>query len=154
MGLTTFDSLAAPVVASWAASAQEARHWCSRDHVSAAVVADWSATPDVVAYTFVEHDQVVGYGELWIDADEEEVELARLIVAPARRGQGLGRRLAAALTAQALTHYPAVFMRVYPDNEPALRCYAAAGFTPVPQDQADEWNQAQPAPYVWLRYAT
>jgi hypothetical protein len=31
-----------------------------------------------------------GYGELWLDTDEDEVELARLIVPPDRRHQGLG----------------------------------------------------------------
>ncbi len=37
--------------------------------------------------------RLVGYGELWLDAEENEVKLARLIVAPELRGRGLGQRL-------------------------------------------------------------
>ncbi|MFI5837227.1 GNAT family N-acetyltransferase [Micromonospora sp. NPDC051300] len=143
----------AAVVASWPASAQECRRWCARDQVSARVVAGWSDTPDVVAYRAVVDGALVGYGELWLDDEEAEVELARLIVAPSCRGQGIGRRLVTALTAEALARHSAVFVRVWPDNLPALRCYAGAAFVPVPADDADEWNRAQPVPYVWLRYA-
>lgn len=42
-------------------------------------------------------EQLVAYGELWVDDEEAGVELARLIVAPGERGQGLGRRLATML---------------------------------------------------------
>lgn len=152
MAIREFKESDAAVVASWPTSAEESRRWCSADEVSAETLTGWAAGADVVAYGFVEDGELVGYGELWLDDEEAEVELARLIVAPAYRGRGLGRRLTAALTAKALDHYPAVFMRVHPENAAALRCYAGAGFTPVPQEQADEWNQAQPVPYVWLRH--
>jgi ribosomal protein S18 acetylase RimI-like enzyme len=81
------------------------------------------------------------------------VELARLIVAPARRGRRVGRRLVTGLVELALRHHPAVFMRVHPDNAAALRSYACAGFTPVAAAEADEWNRSQPIRYVWLRYS-
>jgi ribosomal protein S18 acetylase RimI-like enzyme len=55
------------------------------------------------------------------------------------------------LVARARDHHPAVFLRVRPDNAPALRCYTAAGFKPVPAEQANEWNQSQPVPYTWLK---
>lgn len=80
------------------------------------------------------------------------MELARLVVAPSRRGRGVGRRLVAALTDQARGHYPTVFLRVHPDNAAALRSYAGAGFTPVPAAEAEEWNRGQPTRYVWLRH--
>jgi predicted GNAT family N-acyltransferase len=38
--------------------------------------------------------RLVAYGELWTDDDAAETELARLIVDPGERGQGLGRHLA------------------------------------------------------------
>lgn len=151
--LRAFETSDAAVVAGWSGSAEESRRWCSRDQVSAEAVAGWAVAPDVVAYAAVEEGLLVGYGELWLDDEEAEVELARLIVAPQHRGRGLGRRLAAALTAEALGRHRAVFMRVYPNNTAALRCYAGAGFAPVPPEQADEWNKVQPVPYVWLRYA-
>jgi RimJ/RimL family protein N-acetyltransferase len=79
------------------------------------------------------------------------VELARLIVDPAERGQGLGRRLASGLADMARSTYPLVFLRVHPDNIAAQRCYAAAGFEPVAPHQAAVWNASQPVNYVWLR---
>lgn len=150
MELAKIDSRAASVVAGWAGSVEEAQWWCSRDEVTPETVAGWAAEPDVEAYGLVQAGELVGYGELWLDDDE--VELARLIVAPAHRGRGVGRRLVGELTAQARRRQPAVFMRVHPDNAPALRCYAAAGYRPVPAEQAAEWNRAQPAAYVWLAH--
>ncbi|GAB3857672.1 GNAT family N-acetyltransferase [Micromonospora andamanensis] len=141
-----------PVVASWATSPQESRRWCSLDRVASEDVTRWGAEPDVRAYVALVDGEPVGYGELWLDDDEAEVELARLIVAPARRGQGLGRRMVTLLTTLAREHHPAVLMRLHPDNTQALRCYTAAGFDLVPPDQADEWNQCQPVSYVWLRH--
>ena len=65
---------------------------------------------------------------LWVDYAEAEVELARLIVDPGERGQGLGRRLVAGLADLARSRYPRVFLRVHPDNIAAQRCYAGSGF--------------------------
>jgi ribosomal protein S18 acetylase RimI-like enzyme len=143
----------AEAVAGWPGSADEVWQWCSRKSVTAEVVAGWAAQPDVAAYGLVEDGELVGYGELWIDAGESEVELARLIVAPSRRGRGVGRRLVAGLLERALGHHPTVFLRVHPDNAAALRSYAGAGFTPVAPVEAGEWNRGQPTGYVWLRHA-
>nr|WP_091454591.1 GNAT family N-acetyltransferase [Micromonospora inyonensis] len=72
--------------------------------------------------------------------------------APGHRGRGVGRRFVAALTGEALRRKPAVCLRVHPANTPALRCYVAAGFRAVPQEQADEWNRDQPEAFIWLRH--
>ena len=80
-----------------------------------------------------------------------EVELARIVVAPGRRGRGVGRVLATALAGRAVAHSPTVVLRVHPSNPDALRCYAGAGFSRVPPAEADEWNQGQPVAYTWLR---
>lgn len=96
---------------------------------------------------------LVAYGELWVDDDEAEVELARLIVDPGERGQGLGRRLVIALADLAQSRHPRVLLRVHPDNVAARRCYAAAGFEPVAPHQAALWNAPQPTDYVWLSLA-
>ncbi len=152
MEFTAFEAAHAAVVAGWPSSAEESLRWCSRAEVTPDVVAGWAAAPDVVAYVAVDNGEPVAYGELWLDDEEAEAELARLIVAPAYRGRGLGRELVTRLTAAALDHHPAVFMRVHPDNAPALRCYAAAGYVPVPAEQAARWNEGQPVPYVWLSH--
>jgi ribosomal protein S18 acetylase RimI-like enzyme len=149
--LRPFEPADAAVVAGWAA-ATDVRQWCSRTTVSTSDVAGWVGQPDVEAYGLLDGGALVAYGELWLDDEESEVELARLVVAPARRGTGIGRRLVAGLVERARAHHPEVFMRVHPDNAPALRSYAGAGFVPVPAARAAEWNRGQPTEYVWLRH--
>lgn len=130
--------------------------WCGRQEfpVAARTVTDWQRDPDVRAHVLVEGEEVIGYGELWFDAEEDEVELARLIMAPHTRGQGLGRVLVRGLLDRAVAAGHAdVFMRVHPDNARALRCYRGAGFAPVDPALADAWNEPQPVAYVWLRSA-
>lgn len=60
----------------------------------AATVTDWQRDADARARVLVEDGTVVGYGELWLDDEEDEVELARLIVAPDTRGKGVGPHVA------------------------------------------------------------
>lgn len=152
MELRAYEPADAAVVAGWPASAAETRMWCGLDEVTAATVAGWAAQPDVVAYGLVDAGELIGYGELWPDDEEGEVELARIIVAPGRRGRGVGRFLATALAGRAAAHHATVVLRVHPSNTGALRCYVGAGFTLVPPAEADEWNAGQPVPYEWLRW--
>jgi len=65
------------------------------DHLpTLADLARWHAEPDVVPFALeLDDGEVVGYGELWEDREEDEAELARLVVDPARRGRGHGRAL-------------------------------------------------------------
>jgi [ribosomal protein S18]-alanine N-acetyltransferase len=154
--LQTFDPAQAALVASWAVGDDVVRAWCAveGDAVPADVVAGWSAADDVEAYVFGDPDDAsVAYGELWLDDEEGEVELARLLVAPGLRGRGIGRALVTALVEQARrTHpeLPAVILRVRPESEQAIRAYAAAGFVAVPVDEQSVWNQGQRFSYHWM----
>jgi ribosomal protein S18 acetylase RimI-like enzyme len=101
------------------------------------------------AFGLVDDGALVGYGELWVDDDE--VELARLIVDPARRRQGIGRQLVSRLAEVGRAYYTrTVFLRVHPDNDSAVRVYLAAGFRFVDDMTAAEWNEGQPLTYRWL----
>jgi ribosomal protein S18 acetylase RimI-like enzyme len=151
-GLRPYRPGDAAVVAGWAGDAEANRRWCGEAEVTAATVTRWAARPDVRAYVLLDGAEPVGYGELWLDDDEAEVELARIVVAPGRRGRGLGRSLATALAGSARDHHETVILRVHPSNTDALRCYAGAGFTPVPPAEAAEWNRGQPVGYEWFRY--
>jgi len=154
MDLVRFDPSLSAQVSGWARTATDTLAWCSRAEapVPAEVIAEWGRARDVIAYGLVEGDDLIGYGELWVDRDGAEVELARLIVAPDRRGQDVGRRLAVALANEALRIHHVVFLRVRPDNGAALRCYAAAGFRRVAPEEETGWNTHQPVAYVWLSY--
>lgn len=156
MELVRFDPARASQVSGWARSPGEVAAWCSRTEapVPSEVIAGWGVAPSVTAYGVLDGDELVAYGELWVDDDESEVELGRLIVAPNRRGRGVGRRLTAALANLAVRVHPAVFLRVRPDNEAALRCYAAAGFRRVGPDNEAAWNEHQPVAYAWMAYPT
>jgi ribosomal protein S18 acetylase RimI-like enzyme len=90
-------------VASWPCSADEAVKWCGASEfpVPAALVQDWQQD-DVRSWLLITDGAPVGYGELWLDAEENEVELARIIVAPTARGRGLGHILVQQLLTEAL----------------------------------------------------
>jgi ribosomal protein S18 acetylase RimI-like enzyme len=150
--LRRFPADLAGVVSGWATTDEEVLLWCGRAAapVPAAQVSAWAREEGVEPFGLYHGERLVGYGELWVDDHEAEVELARLIVDPAERGQGLGRRLATGLAGLARSRYPRVFLRVHPDNTAARRCYAAAGFQPVAPEQAAAWNAGQPVDYVWL----
>jgi [ribosomal protein S18]-alanine N-acetyltransferase len=127
--------------------------WCGKDEfpMAAQSVAAWQQDKDVQAHLLVADGILLGYGELWFDAEENEVELARIIIAPDVRGQGHGRTLVLGLLQKAAeAGYPGAILRVHPHNIAALRCYQGAGFVPVDPELAKEWNAPQPVDYVWL----
>jgi GNAT superfamily N-acetyltransferase len=137
--LFPFDPSYAGQVSGWARTAAEVAAWCSRTHapVPPEVIAGWGMRADISAHALVTDGGIggdlVAYGELWVDDDEREVELARLIVDPDRRGQGIGRALVAALVERARLSYPTITLRVLPDKHP--RCAATrrrASCVPAP----------------------
>jgi ribosomal protein S18 acetylase RimI-like enzyme len=150
--LRPFPADLADVVSGWATTEEEVVMWCG--HPAAPVppgqINAWAREDGVQPFGLYNGERLVAYGELWVDDDEVGVELARLIVAPGERGQGVGRRLATMLADLARSIYPLVFLRVHPDNIAAQRCYAAAGFQPVEPDQAAAWNACQPVGYLWF----
>ena len=158
MSLMPFDPADAALVAGWAAGDESVvRAWIAleADSVPAEVVAGWSEADDVEAFVFVDaaDGPPVAYGELWLDREEGDLELAHLLVAPERRDQGLGRAFVRALADQGRHAHPElspVLLRVQPENTRAIRAYAAAGFVPVPADEQETWNQGQRATYHWM----
>lgn len=150
-----FDVARAALVSSWAPTPDEVRSWCALAEapVPPEVVAAWSAAEDVEAYLLLAGAAPVAYGELWLDDEEGEVEIARLLVAPERRGQGVGRALTSLLAAAARERHPHlgnVCLRVRPENAAGHRAYEAAGFTFVDPATEAAWNQGQPTQYRWM----
>ena len=153
--LQAFDPAHAALVSGWAVTPAEVRSWCglSESPVSPAVVARWGEAEDVEAFLLLEAGVPVAYGELWLDEEEDEVELARLLVDPARRGTGVGRRLTRLLVERARQAHPelaTICLRVLPDNHAGHRAYLAAGFQFVDAATEESWNAGQPAAYRWM----
>jgi ribosomal protein S18 acetylase RimI-like enzyme len=153
--LVRFGAARATLVSSWAPTPAEVLSWCARPEapVPPEVVAGWSAAEDVEAYLLLAGGSPVAYGELWLDQEEGEVELARLLVAPERRGQGVGRALTSLLAAAARDRHPrlgTVCLRVRPENTAGHRAYEAAGFTFVDPATEAAWNHGQPTQYRWM----
>ncbi len=106
---------------------------------------------DVLPWILEGDGRPCAYGELWLDRDEDEVELARLIVPEPLRGQGYGGLLTRLLTARAATTGLATTMlRTTPDNTVAIACYAANGFTRLSPAEEAEWNEGQRRAWVWM----
>lgn len=143
-------------VARWATSIEDVRRWAGSATgwpVDLSVFRRWHADPEVKPYVMWEGEARAGYGELWLDEAEQEVELARIIVSPADRGRGVGKRLVRLLLEQASSSgLPDAFVRVVPDNAAAIACYRSAGFSPVPESEREEFNRGQPVDYVWMHY--
>jgi ribosomal protein S18 acetylase RimI-like enzyme len=143
-------------VARWPGSPEEVRRWAGSDPgwpVDESVFGRWHADPDVRPYIIREGEVPIGYGEVWVDEPEQEVELARIIVSPDQRGRGVGRRLVRLLLEQAaLSGLPDAFVRVVPENGAAIGCYRGAGFSPVSEAEHEEFNRGQPVDYVWMHY--
>ena len=154
--LREFRAADAREVARWATSADEAHRWAGSDPgwpVDVSVFGRWHAESDVRPYVLCDEAETVGYGEVWIDEPEQEVELARIIVSPNHRGRGHGQRLVRLLLEQAsLAELPDAFVRVVPQNESALACYRGAGFLPVSNPEREEFNRGQPVDYVWMHH--
>lgn len=144
-------------VARWPTSAGEVLLWAGSAGgwpVDASVFRRWHADPDVKPYVLRAGEATVGYGELWTDESEQEVELARIIVNPDYRGRGLGKRLVGLLLERAaLSSLPDAFVRVIPENGAAIACYRGAGFSPVREGEREEFNRGQPVEYVWMHYS-
>jgi ribosomal protein S18 acetylase RimI-like enzyme len=115
-------------------------------------VRTWWVDPEAEPWVMISaDDELVAYGELWLDPDEDEVELARLIVAPKLRGRGLGRELTELLVARAATTgLTTTMLRTTPDNQVAINCYLSCGFNLLDPEQSAIWNEGQRRDWVWM----
>lgn len=83
--------------------------------------------------------EALGFCQFWVREEAGAVHLARIILAPSARGQGLAATLCGLLMGEAARTVgaQAFTLRVYRDNHPALATYEGLGFEVVPA-QSDE----------------
>lgn len=82
------------------------------------------------AYTLVDAEHVaIGFGQI-LPRDDNALHLARLIVDPESRGQGIGRNLCIALMkiGAEKNHVEYFTLNVYESNKAAVRLYQSLGF--------------------------
>lgn len=156
--LEPFRPAHAAVVLSWARSPEDLFFWCARrDHPleDPAVFAEWHRDPDIHPFVLSGEDGPVAYGEVWTDDSDRTAELARLLVAPERRGAGLGRRLSELLSREAArSGYDSVWVRVFPSNRAALACYDRAGFHRADPEEQLRLNAGERHEFVWMSRPT
>jgi ribosomal protein S18 acetylase RimI-like enzyme len=77
--------------------------------------------------------EALGFCQFWV-REAGVAHLARIILAPAARGQGLASTMCSLLMAEAVrtVDAQAFTLRVYRDNHPALATYEGLGFVTVP----------------------
>jgi ribosomal protein S18 acetylase RimI-like enzyme len=152
--LVPYDGSCAARVVDWCADSPFSREWVPAGATDPdAVLAGWHADSDITGHLLLRDGAPVAYGELWVEADEDEVELAHLVVDPSLRREGLGRALALELvTAAGAFQKSDLFLRVRPDNEVGIGCYRSVGFVAVSPDEETAFNAGQPAAYHWMRH--
>jgi ribosomal protein S18 acetylase RimI-like enzyme len=152
--LTPFERRWAEVVLGWMTSPEELWHWSAQDGfplTDVSVFDAWHSDPEVAPYVLRIEDEIVAYGEMWLDASDGTAELGRLVVAPACRRQGFARQLAERLASLAdQAGYRQVWVRVLPTNGAAIRCYESIGFLRASAAQEAALNAAQRFPFVWM----
>jgi GNAT superfamily N-acetyltransferase len=103
------------------------------------------ATPENAFTLFDPSGELIGFGQAFVR--DPSVHLARLIVAPGRRGQGLGRRLAMKLIQAAITQYPdGITVKACPNKASAGSLFNSFNFAAMTAVQSAEYFQnPQPA---------
>jgi GNAT superfamily N-acetyltransferase len=94
----------AETVPSWVESPEDREAWASRSDLELVpeLFRSWHDDPDVHPHILLENGQPRAYGEVWTDEAEAEAEVAHVVVAPAMRGRGIGRRFMGLLAKRAI----------------------------------------------------
>ncbi len=150
--LQPFDIAHGTRVRTWVEASGEFSPWSSPPILDEfrAVLAD----PEIRAYFLQRESTPIAYGELWVESDSDEVELARIIVDPHLRNCGIGTTLVNLLLQQSRSlPGKTAWVRVEPRNAVALACYAKVGFVRTTVEEEFTFNERQPRAYQWLKHA-
>jgi ribosomal protein S18 acetylase RimI-like enzyme len=154
--LGDFQEEHAEAVLGWVVSAEDALGWAEVPflRIGPDLLASWHAQPGIVPCVGLLGGELCAYGHVWEDHAEREAEVGRVIVAPDRRRQGVGRTFAALLAAEATRRgFQVILARSVRANRAAFACYRSAGFVRMDREDEVAMNFDQTEDYVWLQHA-
>ncbi|MCA1060326.1 GNAT family N-acetyltransferase [Rossellomorea aquimaris] len=136
-----------PVLKEWLNNPEDCLLVTGRQPYSSDMFHSWYEEPDQFGYMLEEDSKSVAYGEIWVDEEEEDLELAHLVVEPSLRNKGLGKQLIKALLEKCKDYpYEWVYMRIEPLNKQAIQCYKGVGFVEEPSLRSS-FNSR----WIWMR---
>ena len=141
----------ARVIVSWIGDEFAFRQWSANRYERWPVTAaDVNANYDACTaggrfFALTAEDEKGAAGHLtmrWIDEQKTILRFGFIIVDSERRGQGLGRAILRLALRHAFDVLKAkkVTLAVFENNEPAVRCYQAAGFKDVPCETPESYR--------------
>ena len=136
-------------VLNWITSERESRMWAGpKVRYPASPESTWSdmEASGNNAYALVDAEAaLVGFGQV-LPREDNVLHLARLIVEPELRGQGIGRALCLALMNIGASKHPVEYftLNVYASNKAAVRLYLSLGFEVKEKDASGAVAMIQP----------
>jgi ribosomal protein S18 acetylase RimI-like enzyme len=154
--LLKYSAINASEVLSWIQTPEELMNWAAiKDFPLSdiSVFEQWHKDPEIQSYLLQQHREYIGYGEIWYDARDNSVELARLVINPKYRRQGFGQELIKQLLNCIKDQgFQTVILRLFPTNIIAKSCYEKVGFRKMPPEIEAENNADQSYIFDWMSY--
>lgn len=136
--LRTFSPNDAERIISWSADETAFRKWSADIYKSYPITgADMTGFYEEASrggmffpFTAVDDGEIAGHLIIRFPKDKSTARFGFVIVDPARRGRGIGRQMLELAKKTATEQFGAerATLGVFANNEPAYRCYLAAGF--------------------------
>lgn len=155
--LIKFASEHGQTVLNWIQNEDELFFWCTRKDFplkDSSIFEQWHLDPEIDAYLFLKDEVVLGYGEIWFDERDNSSELARILINPEFRKQGIASEFIQMLLKK-IKHEGAndTFIRLIPSNQSAQNCYIKNNFSLLNEDEQIKLNKGESYEYIWMKYS-
>jgi len=155
LALDDFSEEHSATLLGWVLSADDALDWAEAPflRVGPELLEEWHAQRGIVPCIARLRGELCAYGQVWEDQVEREAEIARVLVKPELRGQGIGQSFVALLGLEARRRgFGLVVARIARRNRGGYACFRAAGFARLsPEDEAER-NLDEAEEHVWMRF--
>jgi len=157
LALDDFREEYAATILGWVRSAEDALCWAEGPflRVGPELFEEWHAQRGIVPCVGVLGHEVCAYGQVMEDQVEREAEIARVIVRPDLRAQGVGRAFVLLLSAEARRRgFGVVVARIARRNRAGYACFHGAGFTRLSAVDEEALNLDETEEYVWMQFGS